>query len=671
MKTLLWSLAVLTAVLAQGAPGELQVTEKDRQHWAFRPLTNPTMPEVKDKTWVLTPIDAFILARLESKGLRPNSVAGPATLARRIAFDLVGLPPAKPYSSTLVDELLASPHYGERWARHWLDVARYADSNGQEGDQDRPTAYHYRNFVIRAFNDDLPFDTFLQWQLAGDELEPDNPSAIAATGFIVAGPHTVLDVPMEEEKVRNRFNELDDMIATTSSAMLGLTMACARCHDHKYDAIPTRDYYRLMSAFNSGNRAEVPLLPLDKAVAYRDAQTNWVREITAATNQLEKWISDQKGQPVASASEWARLRSAVTKIQARKPKVPPTAHAFADFAAKPRETHLLHRGDFHNKKEPVDLGFVSVLTSSKLPSEYWAGARDRKRRNDSTQQRRALAEWMTDVDNGAGALAARVMANRIWQHHFGEGLVRTVNDFGVQGEKPSHPELLEWLAYEFVKGGWKIKPMHRLIMSSAVYLQDTRYDGAKAAVDPDNRLLWRRRPLRLEAEILRDAILAASGALNLEMFGAGFKAPIVAEAIQARNLKDAYPKNLKDAPETWRRTVYMFHKRVVQHPLMQAFDAPTGAASCGRRDSTTVAPQGLALLNDPFVRARAEDFARRLINQGGSNPEAQVRHAWQLALGRAPMETETNAAREFIRNGGRLADLCQTIFAMNEFIYVD
>jgi hypothetical protein len=669
-------LLAFVVLLAQSAvPAELEVNAADREHWAYRPLTNPALPAVKGHDWVRTPIDRFILASLEAKGLRPNSMASPRVLARRISYDLIGLPPTRPFSPQLVDELLASPHYGERWARHWLDVARYADSNGQEGDQDRPTAYHYRDFVIRALNADFPYDTFLRWQLAGDEFEPDNPFAIAATGFIVGGPHTILDVPMEEEKIRNRFNELDDMIATTGSAMLGLTIACARCHDHKYDPIPTRDYYRMMNAFNCGNRAEVPLVPLEQARAYREAETKWKAEFQSATNKLSAWVKEMQSRKfvtVAERTEWDRLEKAVKDGESRKPKMPRTAHAFADFAAKPRETHLLHRGDFQVKKEPVELGFLTVLTAGKLPTDYWAAARARQRRDDSTQQRRALAEWITDTTNGAGALAARVMVNRIWQHHFGEGLVRTVNDFGVQGERPSHPELLEWLAYEFVKGGWKIKPIHRLIMNSATYLQATKYDAAKAAIDPDNRLLWRRRPQRLEAEALRDAMLAASGTLNLQMHGPTFKAPIVSEAIHARNLKDAYPKDVKDTPATWRRTIYMFHKRVVQHPLMQAFDAPTAAASCGRRESTTVAPQALALLNDPFVRARAEDFARRLTREAGPDTHAQVRLAWQLALGRKPSNTELQAAVNFMDdNSGRLADLCQTIFAMNEFVYVD
>jgi Protein of unknown function (DUF1553) len=387
-------------------------------------------------------------------------------------------------------------------------------------------------------------------------------------------------------------------------------------------------------------------------------------------------------------AEWDAREQALRALDERKPKPLPTAHAFADFAAKPRDTWLLHRGDFKVRKEPVELGFLTVLMRGKAPEDYWTTARANRRRDDSSQQRRALADWIVDVNHGAGPLAARVIVNRLWQHHFGEGLVRTVNDFGVQGEAPSHPELLDFLAKELVKEGWQLKPIHRLIMTSSVYLQDTMFDPAKAQVDPENRLLWRRRPLRIESEILRDAMLAVSSALNPQMFGRAFKAPVAAEAIQARNLKDPYPKDVKDAPSTRRRTVYMFHKRVVQHPLMQAFDGPDAQASCGRRESTTVAPQGLALLNDTFVRARAMDFANRLRKEAGKETEAQVRHAWRLALSREAARAELEAATEFVtaQIGQRsaraekekadprelaLADFCQAIFAMNEFIYVD
>jgi hypothetical protein len=300
-----------------------------------------------------------------------------------------------------------------------------------------------------------------------------------------------------------------------------------------------------------------------------------------------------------------------------------------------------------------------------------------------------MAQWMTDVEHGAGTLMARVIVNRVWQHHFGQGLVRTVNDFGARCDPPTHPELLEWLTSEFVKGGWRLKPLHRLIMTSSVYLQDTAFDAAKAKADPDNRLLWRRRPQRIESEILRDAMLAVSGTLNLQMFGPAVKAPIVPEAIQARNMKDPYPKDLKDTPATRRRSVYMFHKRVVQHPLMQAFDGPDAQASCGRRENTTVAPQALALLNDNFVRARSTDFAQRVEKEAGAEPEARVRLAWRLALGREPSTNELESGTAFLnaqirqrstREPGKpntdaqnlaLADFCQAILALNEFIYVD
>jgi hypothetical protein len=753
---------MLAALLAQAAgrsSSEMVVTDEDRQHWSYLPLRSPTPPAVRNKRLVRAPVDQFILARLEEKKLTLSPSADARKLVRRIYFDLIGLPPTpqevvtfveayarNPRSAVeaLVDELLASPHYGERWARHWLDVVRYADSDGQESDADRPAAYHYRDFAISAFNEDMPFDTFARWQLAGDELEPDNPRAIAATGFIVGGTHAELAANlMEEERLRERFNELDDMIATTGSAMLGLTLACARCHDHKYDPIPRRDYYRMLCAFNSGDRTLVPLAPLEEARGYREAEAKWNADLNAATNQLNdllkeirknhetaarhakidalKVSDDEKallkeepgsaqGKELAkkfsrelkvedkdlsvfltdeARSDWDERAKTVKAVEARKPKPLPKAYAFADFSSGPRETFLLARGDFRAKSEPVELGFLTALTRGKMPADYWATARAESRRSDSTQQRRALAEWMTDTEHGAGVLVARVIVNRVWQHHFGEGLVRTVNDFGARCDPPTHPELLEWLTHEFVKGGWKLKPLHRLIMTSAVYLQDSAFDAMKAKADPDNRLLWRHRPQRIESELLRDAMLSVSGTLNPEMFGPAFKAPIASEAIQARNMKDPYPNNLKDTAATHRRSIYMFHKRVVQYPLMQAFDGPDAQASCGRRVTTTVAPQALALLNDRFIRARAEDFAHRLTKEAGAETAAQVRLAWRLALAREPSADELKSSTEFIqaqfsqrstRDSSKpdddtrhraLTDFCQVLFAMNEFIYVD
>jgi hypothetical protein len=581
--------------------------------------------------------------------MRPNAPADRRTLIRRLYFDMLGLPPsfeevtafvadpARDAAEKLVDRLVASPHYGERWGRHWLDVARYADSDGLESDADRPTAYHYRDFVIRAMNDDMSYRTFVRWQIAGDEYEPGNPAARVATGFLAAAPTEVLTVPMEEEKLRFRFNELDDMAVTTASTFLGLTLGCARCHDHKYDAIPTRDYYRLQCAFTTTKRDEVSL----------------------------------------------------EAIKRSQPHKPATALAIVDRQATPEPTWLLDRGDFYAKKELLQVGFLSVLTGSRSPEEYWKAARREIAPDRSTGQRRALADWITDPDEGAGALLARVIVNRVWQHHFGEGLVRTVSDFGVRGERPTHPELLEWLAHELVADGWRLKPLHRRILASAVYMQDSSFDADRATRDPDNRLLWRRRPRRLEAESLRDAVLSASGKLNDKPFGPAYKSPIPPEAMLARNTKDPYPKDARDTDSTRRRTVYMFHKRVVQHPLLQAFDRPEAAVTCGRRNVTTVAPQALALLNDPFVRDRAADLARWLLAGSGATADGWVTRGFELALSRPPTDAERAASVHFLdtqfqRRSARdqtrtpdeprlraLTDFAQALFSLNEFIYVD
>src|SRR4051812_38455436 len=413
-----------TAVVAKS---EMIVTDEDRKHWSYLPLQSPPLPSLRGGDAAYTSVDAFILAKLQEKQLSLSPQAGARKLARRIYFDLLGLPPTpkevdrfvrefakSPRESVtaLVDELLSSPHYGERWARHWLDVVRYADSDGQESDSDRTTAYHYRDFVIHSLNDDLAFDTFARWQLAGDELESDNPRAITATGFIVAGTHAALPANLlEEERMRERFNELDDMIATTGSAMLGLTLGCARCHDHKYDPVPRRDYYRIQCAFNGGDRAEVPLVPLDEVRRYREADAKWKIEFDSAKKRLDGWfkearkpheiaarhgkidalkitedekallknnpetkevkelarkfskelkVEDKDFRPLFSdeeCAEWDSREKTLKAMETRKPKPLPTAYGFADFAAKPRETFLLARGDFRAKSEPVELGF--------------------------------------------------------------------------------------------------------------------------------------------------------------------------------------------------------------------------------------------------------------------------------------------------------------------------
>ncbi len=585
-----------------------------------------------------------MLARQEAAGIRPAPRADARRLIRRVKFDLLGLPPTpeevqafraaaqrdpQQALAALVDRLLESPHYGERWGRHWLDVARYADSDGQESDRDRPTAYRYRDFVIRAFNDDLPFDRFVRWQLAGDEYEPQNPDAVAATGFLAAGPFAALpDKLMEDERLRNKYNELDDMLSTIGGGLMGLTLGCCRCHDHKYDAIPSRDYYRLMSALHSGQRDDVPL---------------------------------------GSSKQ--------------------TVLGYRDFGRDRRPTWLFHRGDYYDHSQPVQLGFVSILTNGKTPAEYLSAARRQSPAKNSTNQRRALADWMTDVEHGAGALVARVIVNRVWQHHFGQRLAPTVGDFGVRCEPPTHPQLLEWLAGDLVQHGWRIKRLQRMIVLSAVYQQSG--DAEQPAADPDNRLLWKMPLMRLEAEILRDSMLAVSGTLNTALYGPAVKPPIAAEAMLARNLKDPYPAKIDDGRAVRRRSVYLFHKRVVPYPLLQAFDKPDAQQSCGRRDETTVAPQALALMNDPFVRSVSLDFADRLLKEAGGKPDQWIEHGYRLALARSPRDEERTAAVAFVQRQIQerkkrapkpsdkeirrqsLADLCQTLFSLNEFLYVD
>ncbi|MCA9174451.1 MAG: DUF1553 domain-containing protein [Planctomycetales bacterium] len=624
--------------------------ERGRRHWAFQRLGKPALPDGEEQ---LRAIDVWVARSWTDNHMTPAAPASTRALGRRIFFDLIGLPPNPEQLeafveladrdradavNALAEQLLAERHYGERWARHWLDVARYADSDGQEADRDRPRAYRYRDFVIRALNDDMPYDQFVRWQVAGDELAPAEADAWVATGFLTAGPHTMLaDTFLEEERLRNRYNELDDIVSTLGNAMLGLTVGCARCHDHKFDAISSREYYRLLSAFHSGDRAVGPLPGGDEGLFYRD------------------------------------------------------------FGSEPRTTWLFGRGDFHDRHRQVQLGFPAVVGAGRDAAEYWRDVRMESSgaTPSSTGQRAALALWLTDTQHGAGALLARVIVNRVWQHHFGEGLVTTVSDFGVRGEAPSHPELLEWLAADFVEHGWRLKRLHRQIVASAVYQLGDGGNIENAKRDPANRLLWRRPPQRLEAETLRDAMLAASGELNLKAFGPGFKPHIPAEAILARNLKDGgYPKNAVDNEETMRRSVYMFHKRVVPYPLLQAFDRPDLLQSCGRRVSTTVAPQALALLNNGFVRQRAAAFAARLLKSQADDREALVAEAFAIGLGREPNERERTASLRFLerqlhsRNAElakeaagadgaaaavRLAvtDFCQSVFGLNEFIYVD
>jgi hypothetical protein len=620
----------LATTPAKQPGGERIVKDSDRRFWSFAPLQKTEPPTIQDATWARTPVDRFIRAAQESKNLTPAPEAARPTLIRRLYFDLIGLPPTPQeldairadtsanWYDKLVDKLLANEHFGERQARHWLDVARYADSDGYEPDADRPGMYHYRDFVIRAFNSDLPFDTFVKWQLAGDEYAPQDHLALAATGFLAAGPVSVLTIKDEgtaAERAQYRADEMDDMVSTVGSAMLGLTVGCARCHDHKYDPIPTRDYYRMAVAFTSTKRMSF------------------------------SWPSDKEMDAFARPL------------------------GITDESALPVDGFLCAHGDPSRHKEPVPVGFLSVLEPDGMPDRWLV--KNKPTQTHTTFQRTALAQWITDADRGAGRLLARVIVNRLWQHHFGEGLVRTPGDFGAQGDRPTHPELLDYLASELISNGWHLKHIHRLILLSAAYRQDVTFDPAKAAIDPDNRLFWRRRPMRIESETLRDAILAAGGQLKLDLYGRSIKPYIPAEARAGRD-KDSIPRPGADGPDQWRRSIYLFVKRSLATPMMDVFDAPQPTQACSRRSQSTVSTQALLLLNDPFVRKQAELFAERCRKEAGSDAVARIRRAYVLALSRQPTAEELSEAVEFIgKDQSGLTNFCQVLFGLNEFAYID
>jgi hypothetical protein len=953
----------------EGVPGLVKARKtvpvaEGLQRWAFQKPGPVKPPAVKNTAWVRNPIDRFILARLEAKGLRPNPPAPAGVLLRRASFDLIGLPPTPaeleaflqaggpspaatngrmgerekpkgatpthaaptpplPHSPTpkggpavapttyrsVVDRLLQSPHYGERWGRHWLDLARYAESHGFEHDYDRPNAYHYRDFVIRALNAGMPYNQFVKWQIAGDEFAPEDPLALAATGFLAAGTHSTQITKNLVEK--ERYDELDDMTATIGTSMLGLTLGCARCHDHKFDPIPQKDYYRLVATFTKTVRSDFDV-DVDPE-GYRLAKAAWDKEhapLIAARDGFERdrlatrfdaWLTstrsttpasersaqqepgvwrvldnlevrskegatftdlgdgshlaggknadydtytliahtrldritairlealahpsmvkggpgraangnfalsdvrvtvnplgvndpgrlapaplaraaatfEQSGLPVAATidadakSSWAvdpqfgkdhaavfelaepagfgsgsvvtvtlkfagntghnigRVRLAVTgaalpvkpdapaslegvqslldQAAAGQPLTPAERGVLlkwyrardkewqaldgkvqAHLAAMPKPrlqkmlissegvpavrlhtqggdfleaTHLLRRGDPNQKAEVVRPGFLQVLTRTAEADQRWkeqppAGWR-------TPYQRRALANWITDPEQGAGFLLARVIVNRVWQHHFGRGIVATPSDFGAQGEPATHPELLDWLAQELIRGGWKLKPIHQLIMTSAAYQQSSAVDPVQAKADPTNRLFGRQNRRRLEAEVIRDSLLAVSGELDRTPFGPG-------------TLDEAHK----------RRSIYFTVKRSKLIPSLSIFDAPDALQGLGVRPTTTVAPQALHLLNNPQVRAWAAAFARKVAPTEQTPFTQAVTAAYLSAVGRQPSPAELQDAIAFLNQQSAayaasaptssralaLADFCQVLFGLNEFIYVD
>lgn len=699
------------------------VAAEARQFWSFQPLRRLEPPVVKDEAWSRTPIDRFILVKLEAAGIAPNPPIDRRRLIRRAYFDVLGLPPTpeevKAFVSDqapdaydhLIERLLRSPHYGERWGRHWLDLARFAESHGFEHDTDRPSAYQYRDFVIQALNDDLPFDTFVAWQLAGDEIAPANNEALKATGFLAAGVHSTQITKNEVEK--HRYDELDDMLGTVGTSMLGLTIACARCHDHKFDPIPQADYYRLLATFTTTVRSEVDL-NLDPT-GYQLAKASFDREHAQYTAALLRYEAEQlpariveweqlefalqcRGMPkqirqilrigsawrspeqAAIVLQWYRTIDAgwITLAQReqqhlRQAPRPRLAKALISSEGLPavrlhtqggdylEATHFLRRGDPTQKERVAPQGFLQVVMPGPNAEKHWqtpppAGWR-------TSYHRRALAQWITDADQGAGRLLARVIVNRLWQHHMGRGIVATPSDFGNRGERPTHPELLDWLATELIANDWHLKPIHKLIMMSNVYQVGSQVDEDKARLDSGNRLFWRRPTHRLEGEVIRDALLAVGGILDPKLYGPGTL-----------------------DPASMRRSIYFTVKRSKLVPMLQVFDAPEALGGVAQRPTTTVAPQALWLLNNPQVRHYARGLARRVapVTDSRSLPES-VRAAYEIALNRPPgpdeladgvsfIDQQTNTYTAEGKTSGRelaLTDLCQALFCSNEFVYVE
>jgi Protein of unknown function (DUF1553)/Protein of unknown function (DUF1549) len=702
-------------------------------HWAFQPVRAVEPPTVKDESWVRTPVDRFVLAKLEEKGLAPAAPATCEQLIRRVTFGLTGLPPTpeevgafvtacndgKPSTvnsqlSAVTDRLLDSSHYGERWARHWLDVVRFAETDGFEHDAVRKHAWRYRDYVIRAFNDDKPYDRFIREQIAGDELWPDDPDAQTATAFSLLGP----DMVDSADQTQRRLNTLNDATDTTASAFLGLTFGCAKCHDHKSEPFTQRDYYSMQAFFAPAQFERELAIPTasEKAAhaaamaAYKEkagpAQSRidaierphreriYERKLSKLAPEVQEAhrtpkekrsgqheavvqetaamvnVSDNEVAKALSPDEKAerdRLLEEVGKIP--RPTGLPATMAMRNPDRPPPAVHVLARGDYNNPAEEVPPGYPAAMDRS-----TGAGAATAAEKARTASARRAdLARWMASPDN---TLTARVMVNRIWQHHFGRGIVATPGDFGTKGAAPTHPELLDWLAREFVVRGWSIKAMHRLIVLSAAYAQSSVPAADALARDPDNAFVSRQNRMRLEGEAIRDSLLAVSGGLNPKMFGPGVMPPIP-ESITATSQNWT---TTPDGTEHTRRSIYIFARRNLRYPLLEVFDAPDSNLPCAERGRSTTAPQALSLLNSAEVVAAASAMAARLLNESPAGAP-RVRHAFRLALGRAPTESETAAALDFLNTApdgepapteaAAWTEFCRALFNLNAFVYVE
>jgi hypothetical protein len=637
-------------------------TAVERRHWAFQKRTTPDVPtftDPADNDWVKTPVDAFVLARLKKAGLSPAPEADRRTLIRRATFTLIGLPPtpeeveafvndnAANAWEKVIDRLLASPHYGERWGQHWLDVVRFAESDGFEYDTHRNGAWRFRDYAIESFNADKPYDKFLMEQLAGDEIAPKAEPMRIAAGLQRMGP---LRKNAGNQEVASSRNEvLTEMTNVVGAAFLGVTLGCARCHDHKFDPIRQSDYYRMQAYFSATHEKDIPLAAKEEQEAWEAKAKAAQEEIKAIKAALRDKVGDER----------LELEK---KLEAANDKLPaplPALYSVENDFAKASPIHLLNRGEYTQPKEKVGARPLGVLLPDGAP----------ERTTLPENPRTKLAEWLVDPEN---PLTSRVIANRIWHWQFGRGIVATPNDFGKMGLRPSHPELLDYLANQVIAGGWRMKPMHKLLMMSSTWRQsfESPIAAKAAAEDPENKLLWHWSRRRLEAEELRDSLLAVAGKLNPKMGGESVIVPVDPELVNFL-YKPSQWTVTPDASEHDRRSVYLMAKRNLRLPMMETFDAPDLQISCARRESSTHAPQALELTNGDLASRMANAFAARIQAEAKGDRNKMIERAWLLTTGRPPSAKERTLASQYLTEGQPMREFALAVLNLNAFLYVD
>ncbi|MFQ5730701.1 MAG: PSD1 and planctomycete cytochrome C domain-containing protein [Planctomycetaceae bacterium] len=745
------------------------ITPEERRFWSFQPIHRPAIPRVKRGEQAATPVDAFLLRKLESHGVGFSPVAGRRTLIRRLTFDLHGVPPtpeeiaafvgdARPGAyARLVDRLLSSPRYGERWGRHWLDVAGYADSEGYtNADTVRKWSYKYRDYVIRAINGDKPFDAFVREQLAGDELVPqphrnltrEQTEKLIATGFLRMAPDGTGSGGVNQSEARNAV--LAETIKIVSTSLLGMTVGCAQCHDHRYDPIPQVDYYRFRAIFEPAydpkhwkppaqRRISLYRKP-DRAAAKRieaeaaklDAQRlkkqqafierTFQKELAKLPVEMRDIVANARNTPAGkrtaaqkalirkhpsvnvtagslylydrkAANELKAIAAKAAGLRATKP-VEQFIRVLTEQPGHVPQTRLFFRGDYRQPRQAVQPGGLTVVDlNGKVRSKSFDREPAPLPKSKTSGRRLAFARRLT---GGRHPLLARVIVNRVWMHHFGRGIVNTPADFGRLGERPSHPELLDWLAAEFMTD-WSLKRLHRLILLSRAFRQTSTRRSDLENADPDNRLFGRMLIRRLDAESLRDSLLALGGRFNQKMYGE--PVPVMEDAV-GRFVVGKENKNGENRPgkvislngEEFRRSLYVQVRRTRPLAVLSTFDAPRMEPNCKRRTSSTVTPQALMLMNDDFVVVRSREMAARLHRECGTDPAKQIRRAWELAYGRLPSAEELTASTRFLdaqkrqfsygKKAGKkakqpdpatlaLGSFCQALMSSNGFLYVD